>query len=545
MIDGWSFFAGLGIFLFGIFLMEESIKLLAGRKLKTLIRHFTATRLRALTTGILSTAVLQSSSAVSLMILAFAGAGLMSLGHALSVILGSMVGTTLTAWIVALFGFSIKIDALALPLVGLGGLGLVMLGKSQRGLQFSKLLLAFGFLFLGLDFMKDSFQALAGAIDPGRLPSLTPLIGIILGAVLTAVMQSSSATIAIILTTMFSGLIDFSQAAAMVIGANVGTSVTILIGSIGGTAAKKRIALSALVFKIGTALAAWLSLPLLLGLSRILFDPARSAVLGIAAFHTLFNLLAVLIFFPLIPALVGLMNKVFPERKAELSRFIHNTPAQVSQAAMSALRREILHQLGLSMEFIAGKYGLPAVSSADDALPHRDTEFDYRDLERFHAEIFLYYARIQEHALDQGEALALEPIIRASRSIMNATKNISDQFGEIEEFGREDNNFLADAGLGFKKRLSRLRAAAAELGNAPDQPENPEKLAAIFQWVENEDKQFIASCARAVSSGRIREQEVTRLLMANRFFTQSSRMLILSMQALAAGFNARQQAEFQ
>ena len=148
MFDGWTFLAGLGIFLFGMFMMEESIRLLAGRSLKTLVRRFTGTRVKALFTGIFTTAVLQSSSAVSLMVLAFVGAGLLTMGNAIAVTMGAMVGTTLTAWIVAVLGFSFKIDALALPMIGLGGLGLIVLGKSARYVHVSKLLAAFWFLFL-------------------------------------------------------------------------------------------------------------------------------------------------------------------------------------------------------------------------------------------------------------------------------------------------------------------------------------------------------------------------------------------------------------
>lgn len=148
MLDGWKFLAGLGIFLFGMFMLEESLRLLAGRSLKALIRRFTNTRARALATGILTTAVLQSSSAVSLMVLAFVGAGLLTLGNAITVLMGAMLGTTCTAWIVALFGFSLKIDALALPVIGIGGLGLIVFGSSPRFIHLSKLLVAFGFLFL-------------------------------------------------------------------------------------------------------------------------------------------------------------------------------------------------------------------------------------------------------------------------------------------------------------------------------------------------------------------------------------------------------------
>jgi phosphate:Na+ symporter len=124
--DMWMFLAGLGIFLFGIYLMEESIRLLSGRAFKSMIRRYTATPVRGILSGSVSTAVLQSSSAVSLMVLAFVGAGIMNLINAVAVMMGAKIGTTMTAWIVAVFGFKFSIEAFALPMIGIGGLGLII-----------------------------------------------------------------------------------------------------------------------------------------------------------------------------------------------------------------------------------------------------------------------------------------------------------------------------------------------------------------------------------------------------------------------------------
>jgi phosphate:Na+ symporter len=542
MFDGWKFLAGLGIFLFGMFMMEESIRLLAGRSLKTLIRRFTGTRIKALCTGIFSTALLQSSSAVSLMVLAFVGAGLLTLNNAVAVTMGAMVGTTLTAWIVAVLGFSFKIDTLALPMIGLGGLGLIILGKSARYVNVSKLLAAFGFLFLGLDYMKSSVEALAGAIDLGSLPNLGLWVYILAGTVLTAVMQSSSAAIAVVLTTLFAGVIDFGQAAAMVIGANVGTTVTILIGAIGGIPAKKQTAFSSLIFNTGTALVMLPALPLAFWIIGRFFDPTQDAVLGIAAFHTLFNLVGVVLFFPAIPVLVRYLERIFPEKRNILSRFIHNTSPQLAEAAVAALRNEVFHQLALSIGFIADRYRLnshllSSVSGRSTTPAQAGTTLHYRDLEQLHAEIFSFYARMQAHSIEEPEALQLEPVIRSNRSIMNATKNLFELLPEIEDIGRDGNPFMDEAYRGFKERLEGLIAQTVKVVQVPDDESIIEELNGFFQSVDAADKRFIRLCAQAVSKGMIREHEVTRLLMVNRFFTQSNRMVVLSMHALTRGFS--------
>ena len=156
MVEGfdiWKLLAGLGIFLFGMFLMEESIKKLSGKSFKKYIREYTTGKIKSILSGIFSTAVLQSSSAVSLMVLAFVGAGIMTMENAIGVILGSNIGTTITAWIVAFLGFKVSIESFALPLIGIGGLGLIFLGNSVKYANLSKLVVSFGFLFMGLEYI--------------------------------------------------------------------------------------------------------------------------------------------------------------------------------------------------------------------------------------------------------------------------------------------------------------------------------------------------------------------------------------------------------
>ena len=546
LLDGWKFLAGLGIFLFGMFMMEESIKLLAGRSFKVLIRRYTGTRIKGLLTGIVSTAILQSSSAVSLMVLAFVGAGLVTLVNAIAVIMGAKVGTTLTAWIVAVFGFKFKIEAFALPLIGLGGVGLILLARSPRYINISKLLISFGFLFHGLDFMKTSVEHLAGAIDIAALPSFGPFIYILAGILLTAIMQSSSATIAVVLTTLFSGIIDFQAGAAMVIGANVGTTVTILLGAIGGTPAKKRAAVSSLLFSTGTATAMVILLPVVFWLILDVFAFTDNPVLGVALFHTLFNVMGVILFFPAIPFMAGHLERLFIEKKPVLTQYIINTPSEVPDAAIAALRKEISNQLHLSLLHIAGKYNIyghfhrrPRRRNPAADLPAMEAVIHYEDLERLHAEIFAFYARIQAQPLDENEALRMEPLMRASRSIMNATRNFTDIMGEITDFGNDDNSFMRSMYQDFMNRLTHLKtrvetvmADASRPSPGMEPPDMETRLNSYFFNVEEEDKQFIKACAGAVDKKKVRETEISRLLMANRLFTQSCRMIILSLQGL-------------
>ncbi len=239
-LDLWKLLAGLSIFLYGMYLLEDSVKNLSGKAFRKIIRQYTNGRLRSIGSGTLITAILQSSSAVSLMVLAFVGAGVMTMENGIGVMMGANIGTTFTSWIVAVFGFKMKIESLALPLIAGGGLLFIVFGSTSKLFQASRLLLGFGFLFLGLAFMKTSVENAAQVIDLSALASYGLWLYVLFGILITALMQSSSASIAIILTGLSSGLLSFDSSLAMVIGANVGTTVTVLIGSIGGIQPKKR-----------------------------------------------------------------------------------------------------------------------------------------------------------------------------------------------------------------------------------------------------------------------------------------------------------------
>jgi len=527
--DLWMFLAGLGIFLFSIYLMEESIKLLSGRAFKGMIRRYTATPMKGIITGSISTAVLQSSSAVSLMVLAFVGAGIMNLINAIAVMMGAKIGTTMTAWIVAVFGFKFSIDAFALPMIGIGGLGLIFLARSPRYVNISKLLVAFGFLFHGLDFMKESVEDLAASVDLEALPDLGLWVYLIVGLILTAVMQSSSATIAIVLTMLFTDVVDFQAGAAMVIGANVGTTVTVMLGSIGGIPAKRQAAVSQLIFATSTALVSFLLLPLLVWLILDLLSFDDNLVLGLALFHTIFNVLGVLLFYPFIPGLSRYVQKILPEKEEQLSLYIGNTSPEISDAAVVAIRKEIINQLSLSVGYIINLYSKSGKRKAAGGLKHI---ISYPELERLHAEIFEYYARMLGYEISEDDAAKLEKYIRSSRSIMNATKNLFELYAQIDGLAREDDLFLQES---YRKILNRVKVHE-EIVNivAGDgvSKKNEGLLNSSYFSVEEEDKNFIKKCAHAIAEKRIEEHEITRLLMINRTITQTHRMLLLSMQGL-------------
>lgn len=347
---GWFFhvLGALGLFLLGMWLMTEGLKLAGGHALETLLGRWTRDRKRGLAAGMLVTALVQSSSAVTVATIGFVNARLMDFRHSVWVIFGSNVGTTLTAWIVTLFGFNVKMDAITLPLIGVGAF-MQVFARHERGRALGMALAGFGILFMGIDALKNNFTDIAGQLDLTLL-SATGLSGIIWGFViglgLTVLTQSSSAAIAIILTAVASNMSGMTMAAAAVIGANIGTTSTALIATIGATAGAKRLAWAHVMFNVVTAAVALLMLPVFLAVLTLLVDDAglggNNSIL-LSAFHTAFNVLGVLLMWPLEPHMSRFLSARFTrqEQQPHPKHYLDRNIASVPDLAIRALQYEL------------------------------------------------------------------------------------------------------------------------------------------------------------------------------------------------------------
>ncbi|MGC9456713.1 MAG: Na/Pi cotransporter family protein [Halothiobacillaceae bacterium] len=345
-----TFLGGVGLFLLGMRLMTDGLKVAAGDTLREILARGTATTGRGILSGVVITAMVQSSSAVIFATVGFVNAGLLSLFQAVGVIIGSNVGTTATSWLVAIVGFKVDLQALALPAIALGTL-LRVTGNGSRRAALGDALTGFGVFFLGLDVLKGSFEDFGESVDLESFVGhglFSLLAFMLVGIVMTVVMNSSSASLAITLTAAGSGLIPLDSAAAMVIGANVGTTSTALFAVIGATSAAKRAASAHVVFNAVTGIVAFVTMPLLLWLVAqaadwLRLDPGPATYLAI--FHTLTKLLGTAIFWPLAPTLVGFLESRFLSieedegRPRHLDRNVAGTPDLALEALALELRR--------------------------------------------------------------------------------------------------------------------------------------------------------------------------------------------------------------
>jgi phosphate:Na+ symporter len=300
---------GLCLFLYGMKVMSDGIQRAAGDRLQRFLNLITGNRFTAVFTGFAITAIIQSSSATTVMVVSLVNAGLLNLTQAIGLIMGANIGTTVTAWIVSLIGFSLKLSELALPAVGVGFICSIVKWKHRNIGDF---ILGFGLLFMGLDILTKSMPSLGDNIyiiaKASNMGFFTDLIGVAFGTVITLLLHSSSATTAIILTMAYNGMIGYELAAAMILGANIGTTIDAALASIGTKTNAKRAALVHVLFNVfGTFWALPLLKPLLALVNFVtpgsmtpgmINDPMVTAHL--AMLHTVFNVVNTIIFLPFV-----------------------------------------------------------------------------------------------------------------------------------------------------------------------------------------------------------------------------------------------------
>lgn len=339
---------GLGLFLLGMRLMTDGLRLAAGNTLRTIIARSTSTVFRGLLSGAFITALVQASSALVVASIGFVNAGLMTLGQAITLIYGSNVGTTMTGWLVAVVGFDINIKAMALPMLGFG-MVLRVAGSGKRYGAMGEALAGFGLFFLGINELKFAFAGLSDIIHLDAVSGNGPLemlLFVSFGFLLTFLMQSSSAALAITLTAASGGVIPLEAAAAMVIGANVGTTSTAVMATLGATSNAKRVAAAHVIFNLLTGAVAFLLLPLMyshLADVAVLLHMDTGPATLLALFHTLFNILGVLLMLPLTRKMVQILEQWFRshEENEAQPRFLDRTVASTPVMAMHALAKEL------------------------------------------------------------------------------------------------------------------------------------------------------------------------------------------------------------
>lgn len=347
-----TIFGGIGLFLLGMTMLTTGLKEIAGDALRSWLNTFTRGRFSAIATGTVMTILVQSSTATTLLTIGFVSAGLLTFMQSIGVIIGANIGSTSTGWIISLIGFKISLQTMSLPIIGVG-VFMSFIGQNTFK-SLGNILTGFGLLFLGIDMLQEGMGSAQDLISFESIKS-NSFVGVILliliGIIMTVIMQASSAAMAATLTALFAGAIDFEQAAYLVIGQNIGTTATALFASIGASIAAKRTAMTHFLFNFITAIIVSIGFPYFIDASvwiTTLIVGGPDQPLALAIFHTLFSILGMLLFLPFFKPFAQLLIRIIPDKENALTKRLD--PSIVGDPTLALqVSFKTLHELMLEL----------------------------------------------------------------------------------------------------------------------------------------------------------------------------------------------------
>ncbi len=452
--------AGIALFMLGMIFMEGGFKAFSGGILESILKKTTSTLGKSILSGFVSTSIVQSSSLISVITISFLSAELLGLREAIGIIFGSNIGTTTTAWLVSSFGLKIKISAYALPMLVFGVLLKFTKSKSSKGV--GDILLGLGLLFLGIADMKDGFEAIKESIDLSQfaIPGLFGLlVYILIGIAATVIIQSSSATMAIIIAALASGQITYENALALAIGSNIGTTITAILGSLTSNENGKRLAAAHLTFNLQTGLVAIIFLYPLMNLvewsADILTIAPDDYAMKLALFHTIFNVLGVIIMVPLVNPLVNFLSVRFKKSREEVDKplYLNNDFLKIPTAAISALTKETEHLLdnayvilahGINVhrrDIYSNKEPDAVVAAPVKPLPIDIKEAYQERIKSLYSEI-VYYASHTQDFMNEDDKQHIHDITIANRNIVEAIKDIHLIQENVTRYAEHENEYI-------------------------------------------------------------------------------------------------------
>ena len=523
--------AGVAVFIIGMQFMEDGFKFFSGGILEKLIANSTNTNSKAIFLGITATAILQSSSLIAIIVISFLSAKIISLAGALGVVFGSAVGTTATTWIVSTLGVKIDIAAFALPMIIFGVIFRFYKNRNFQG--FGNILLGLGFVFLGIGYMKDGFEDLKQGINLAQF-AIDGYLGIIvytlIGAFATVIIQSSSATMALTVTALVTGQIVYINAMAIAVGANIGTATTAALGAIVSNANSKRMAVGLFIFKGITAVITLTSLYLMIDfvdyISKYLGIKSDDWAMKLAVFHTLFNLVGLIVFSFFIPKLVIFLKKLFVEEKESYitkPKFLDMEVVAVPFAALKATRKETIHLYDNASEVLShaimlhrhryiGKSNISKiVKESSDIIDLNIDEFYESRIKSLYSDI-IDYSIYFINELDDEKRSYLNDLRNACRDIAESVKNTKELQKNIKKYISSNNGYIKDEYNYIREAIAKTINTINEMKNSKDDIDVLSKSELLKEYLKGLDVIATRRIDILIREKRIDKKMATSLL---------------------------------
>jgi len=522
--------AGVALFLFGMLCMEQGFKAFTGGALQRVLTASTDKLWKSVSFGVVSTSLMQSSSLVSVITISFLSAELISLAGGIGIIFGANLGTTTGAWIIAGFGLKVKLSTYALPILVFGVILLMQQSKKAKGLGWA--MVGIGFLFLGIHYMKEGFSSFAEHIDLTQY-AISGILGLLvftlIGIFATVIMQSSHATLTLIITALAASQITYENALALAIGANVGTTITAILGSISANIAGRRLAGAHLIFNLVTGLVALVFIRPLLTVVDFLSDKVGIAAddytLKLAMFHTLFNLIGVMLMLPMIQTLVRWLEKKLREEKIPhaMPRYLSEASLALPEVALHAVYKEtqhlfrnaftlIAHGISLRRATITGDEDLQAFIDPPGKVIELDMDEKYAlTIKDIYSANIEFLSRAQAGAPPEY-ADAFNALRRANTDVVASIKAVKHLRKNLLPGMRSPNKGVRHEYNRFRVRIAQVLREVAELRESDDAIVTLLSLDQIRVGIVEAEGHGIRVVDRLIREGSITSQTVTSLI---------------------------------
>ena len=438
-----SLIGGLALFLFGMNVMGESLEKRAGNKLKGILEKLTASRWKGFLLGAGVTSIIQSSSATTVMVVGFVNSGIMTLRQAIGIIMGANVGTTITAWILSLTGIESSNIFVSLlkpssftPILALIGIVLLMRKKNSKSVDTGMIFLGFAVLMFGMEAMSDAVSPLRDVPQFQHILTMfsNPILGVLAGAVLTGIIQSSSASVGILQALASTGAVSYGSAIPIIMGQNIGTCVTALISSIGTNKNARRTAVVHLSFNIIGTIICLAAFSLVNALVNISFINDSASLLGIAIIHTAFNLLCTLILFPFANQLEKLACFIVKDTDGtDKMKLLDKRLIATPSIAIEQSKKTVIEMFDETLEGVREAGGL--ISSYNEKTAEKVTELE-KDVDKYEDKLGTYLVQISKENLSESDSRSVSELLH----IIGDIERISDHSVGIANSAEEINS---------------------------------------------------------------------------------------------------------
>jgi phosphate:Na+ symporter len=432
--------------------------------------------------------------------------------------LGANLGTTFKSWVIATVGFKFNIESIAYAVSGVAGMVMLLSNKEGKLHQWSKMLFGFGFLFVGLNFIRMGVEDALKQIDLSHFNEQPAIVFLLIGLIVTAIVQASSATIAIVLSALNANAIGLFAATAVVLGAEIGTTLKLLLASANGTPVKKRVALGNVLFNTISILLVFIALA---PINRFVTDVIgiKDNLLALVFFQSLVNIAGIILFYPFLGVFGRWLQKRYVNNENE-TIFLHKVKPSETEPAMIALEKEtfyfIRHIFVLTQEAFDEKPGGKAMEGLHKNFIGKKLMEKYEYIKQLYAELHNFSSAMQRTATDKESRSRLKDLVDASRNSMYAAKNIKDAYGDIEQLRKSSNDTKHDFYLNTRKRVSEFITESMELLDNKETVNNSEKIIQIYKSIQESYKQMLIDLHKEELQNNLSEIEFTTIVNFNR-----------------------------